>query len=76
MMTGCSRAVMTICESRCVLSCVWEDDAEPWLQFEEYISAALASVKYGDFLAKGESSGVLITPGSGTSLSFSYPLLY
>ncbi|THH14534.1 hypothetical protein EW146_g5804 [Bondarzewia mesenterica] len=34
-------------------------------QFEEYISAALASVKYGDFLAKGEGSGVLITPGSG-----------
>ncbi|KAH9969823.1 transport protein Avl9-domain-containing protein [Russula dissimulans] len=35
------------------------------IKFEEYISAALASVKYGDFLAKGESSGVLITPGSG-----------
>jgi hypothetical protein len=35
------------------------------LKFEEYIYAALASVKYGDFLAKGESSGVLITPGSG-----------
>ncbi|KAI0317619.1 transport protein Avl9-domain-containing protein [Amylostereum chailletii] len=34
-------------------------------KFEEYISAALASVKYGDFLAKGESSGVLITPGAG-----------
>ncbi|KAI0260689.1 transport protein Avl9-domain-containing protein [Gloeopeniophorella convolvens] len=35
------------------------------IKFEEYISAALASVKYGDFLAKGENSGVLITPGSG-----------
>ncbi|KAH8979240.1 transport protein Avl9-domain-containing protein [Lactarius akahatsu] len=35
------------------------------IKFEEYISAALASVKYGDFLAKGDSSGVLITPGSG-----------
>ncbi|KAI0297759.1 transport protein Avl9-domain-containing protein [Russula brevipes] len=35
------------------------------IKFEEYISAALASVKYGDFVAKGESSGVLITPGSG-----------
>ncbi|KAI0059582.1 hypothetical protein BV25DRAFT_1828836 [Artomyces pyxidatus] len=35
------------------------------IKFEEYISAALASVKYGDFLAKGEGSGVLITPGSG-----------
>ncbi|KAH9991246.1 transport protein Avl9-domain-containing protein [Russula vinacea] len=35
------------------------------IKFEEYISAALSSVKYGDFLAKGESSGVLITPGSG-----------
>jgi hypothetical protein len=39
------------------------------VKFEEYISAALASVKYGDFLAKGESSGVLITPGSGLFLS-------
>ncbi|KAN0123591.1 Transport protein Avl9 domain containing protein [Russula decolorans] len=35
------------------------------IKFEEYISAALASVKYGDFLAKGENSGVLITPGTG-----------
>jgi hypothetical protein len=35
------------------------------MKFEEYICAALASVKYGDFLAKGESSGVLITPGTG-----------
>jgi len=35
------------------------------IKFEEYISAALTSVKYGDFLAKGDSSGVLITPGSG-----------
>jgi hypothetical protein len=40
------------------------------MKFEEYISAALSSVKYGDFLAKGESSGVLITPGSGASFSF------
>jgi hypothetical protein len=40
------------------------------LKFEEYIYAALASVKYGDFLAKGENSGVLITPGSGLVLSF------
>jgi hypothetical protein len=35
------------------------------IKFEEYISAALASFKYGDFLAKGDNSGVLITPGSG-----------
>ncbi|KAI0042041.1 hypothetical protein FA95DRAFT_1610516 [Auriscalpium vulgare] len=35
------------------------------VKFEEYISAALSSVKYSEFLAKGEGSGVLITPGSG-----------
>nr|GAT49338.1 predicted protein [Mycena chlorophos] len=29
-------------------------------KFEEYISAALASVKYRDFLAKGQGNGVLI----------------
>jgi hypothetical protein len=40
------------------------------LKFEEYIFAALASVKFGDFLAKGENSGVLITPGSGLAPSF------
>ncbi|KAF9465242.1 transport protein Avl9-domain-containing protein [Collybia nuda] len=34
-------------------------------KFEEYVSAALASVKYRDFVAKGEGSGVLITGGSG-----------
>jgi hypothetical protein len=76
MVAGGSRAVMTICESRCVLSCLWEGGAEAvGMKFEEYISAALASVKYGDFLAKGENSGVLITPGSGVSLSSSYSLL-
>ncbi len=36
-------------------------------QFEEYISAALASVKYRDFVLKGEGSGVLITGGTGQS---------
>lgn len=40
-------------------------------KFEEYISAALASVKYADFMAKGEGSGVLITPGSGRFSSHS-----
>ncbi|KAF8957017.1 transport protein Avl9-domain-containing protein [Flammula alnicola] len=34
-------------------------------KFEEYISAALSSVKYRDFIAKGEHSGVLITGGTG-----------
>lgn len=34
-------------------------------KFEEYISSALASVKYQDFLAKGEGSGVLITGATG-----------
>lgn len=35
------------------------------IQFEEYISAALSSVKYRDFIAKGEGNGVLITGGAG-----------
>jgi len=43
-------------------------------KFEEYIYAALASVKYGDFLLKGENSGVLITPGSGLFSSFARSL--
>ncbi|KAJ7578173.1 transport protein Avl9-domain-containing protein [Mycena floridula] len=34
-------------------------------KFEEYVHAALASVKYRDFVAKGEGSGVLITGGTG-----------
>ncbi|TFK33030.1 transport protein Avl9-domain-containing protein, partial [Crucibulum laeve] len=34
-------------------------------KFEEYVSAALSSVKYRDFMIKGEGSGVLITGGSG-----------
>ncbi|KAF7422495.1 late secretory pathway protein avl9 [Pleurotus ostreatus] len=34
-------------------------------KFEEYISAALSSVRYGDFMAKGEGNGVIITGGIG-----------
>ncbi|KAJ7486222.1 transport protein Avl9-domain-containing protein [Mycena galericulata] len=34
-------------------------------KFEEYISAALASVRYRDFMAKGEGSGVIISGGAG-----------
>ena len=37
-------------------------------KFEEYVSAALASVRYRDFVAKGEVNGVMITGGSGTFL--------
>ncbi|KAJ7256815.1 transport protein Avl9-domain-containing protein [Mycena haematopus] len=33
-------------------------------KFEEYISAALASVRYRDFMAKGEGNGVIISGGS------------
>ncbi|KZS96061.1 hypothetical protein SISNIDRAFT_483460 [Sistotremastrum niveocremeum HHB9708] len=33
-------------------------------KFEEYISSGLAAVKYGAFLAKGDSSGVIISGGS------------
>ncbi|KDQ62693.1 hypothetical protein JAAARDRAFT_66359 [Jaapia argillacea MUCL 33604] len=33
-------------------------------KFEEYISSALAAVKYADFLSKGESNGVIITGAS------------
>ncbi|KAF9054829.1 transport protein Avl9-domain-containing protein [Panaeolus papilionaceus] len=36
-------------------------------KFEEYISAALSTVKYQDFMSKGEQSGVIITGGSGGS---------
>ncbi|KAF8516315.1 transport protein Avl9-domain-containing protein [Hysterangium stoloniferum] len=32
-------------------------------KFEEYISAAMATVKYSGFLAKGESKGILISEG-------------
>lgn len=35
-----------------------------FLQFEEYISAALASVRYREFLAKGKGNNVIIT-GTG-----------
>ncbi|KAG5638741.1 hypothetical protein H0H81_010551 [Sphagnurus paluster] len=38
-------------------------------KFEEYVSAALSTVKYQDFLAKGEGSGVIITGGSGADSS-------
>ncbi|KAJ7617522.1 transport protein Avl9-domain-containing protein, partial [Mycena polygramma] len=34
-------------------------------KFEEYISAALSSVRYRDFMAKGEGNGVIISGGSG-----------
>ncbi|KAL0961458.1 hypothetical protein HGRIS_006403 [Hohenbuehelia grisea] len=34
-------------------------------KFEEYIHAALSSVKYRDFTTKGESNGVIITGGTG-----------
>lgn len=57
--------MMTMCESRCVPTRIWEAMLRSGIKFEEYISAALASFKYGDFLAKGDHSGVLITPGSG-----------
>ncbi|KAH9949772.1 transport protein Avl9-domain-containing protein [Amylocystis lapponica] len=38
-------------------------------KFEEYISGALASVKYAEFVAKGANNGVMITDGSGGSNS-------
>ena len=34
-------------------------------QFDEYISGALSSVKYHDFLAKGQNAGVAIADGAG-----------
>ncbi|EPQ50978.1 hypothetical protein GLOTRDRAFT_141142 [Gloeophyllum trabeum ATCC 11539] len=34
-------------------------------KFEEYISGALSSVKFADFIAKGEGGGVMITGGTG-----------
>lgn len=38
-------------------------------KFEEYITAALASVRYRDFVAKGEGNGVIITGGTGGDAS-------
>ncbi|KAJ6508335.1 transport protein Avl9-domain-containing protein [Mycena sanguinolenta] len=38
-------------------------------KFEEYISAALASVRYRDFMAKGESNGVIISGSGGEATS-------
>ena len=37
-------------------------------QFEEYISAALATIKYTNFIVKGESKGVLISEGYGAAI--------
>ncbi|KAI0072460.1 hypothetical protein K474DRAFT_1667802 [Panus rudis PR-1116 ss-1] len=34
-------------------------------KFDEYISGALSSVKYADFIAKGNGNGVMISDGSG-----------
>lgn len=34
-------------------------------KFEEYISGALSSIKYADFVGKGQQSGVVISDGSG-----------
>ena len=38
-------------------------------QFDEYISGALSSVKYHDFLSKGQNAGVAIADGAGTFAS-------
>ncbi|KAK0202084.1 transport protein Avl9-domain-containing protein [Desarmillaria ectypa] len=38
-------------------------------KFEDYITAALASVRYRDFVAKGEGNGVIITGGTGGDAS-------
>jgi hypothetical protein len=37
------------------------------VKFDEYISAALASIKYADFIAKGEGNGVTISGSGGSS---------
>jgi len=34
-------------------------------KFEEYVCAALAAIRYRDFIAKGEGNGVLISGGTG-----------
>lgn len=62
-----SKAVMTICVLRYANIIVkLVGSSELAVQFDEYISAALSSVKYADFIAKGEASGVLIS-GAGTA---------
>lgn len=34
-------------------------------QFEEYVCAALAAIRYRDFIAKGDGSNALISGGTG-----------
>jgi len=45
--------------------CLNSLDAYIFFQFEEYISAALATVKYRAFIERGDNNGVMITGGSG-----------
>ena len=39
-------------------------------KFEEYVTAALSSVKYTEFLRKGSQSDVMISPGGKSLLSW------
>jgi hypothetical protein len=62
-----SKEATIICERRSVYFYSPFDTHQTSLnQFEEYISAALSSVKYRDFIGKGENGGVIITGGTGT----------
>lgn len=60
---------MTTYGRRCAFHYTWVERVLMFYsQFEEYISAALSSVKYRDFVLKGEGGGVLITGGVGEFL--------
>lgn len=64
---------MTTCVPRLAVCLLVATRQIPYdVQFDEYISAALASVKYADFIAKGEAQGVVISgTGMCTVLVFS-----
>ncbi|VDC01310.1 unnamed protein product [Peniophora sp. CBMAI 1063] len=45
-------------------------------KFEEYIQAALSSVKYGDFLAKGQAGGVIIADAGDANAQIDFNPLW
>ena len=53
----------------CAVYFLYSSDVDLIFQFEEYVSAALSTVKYRAFIEKGDNNGIMITGGSGM-LSF------
>ena len=48
---------------RCLF--LYPSDIDLIFQFEEYVSAALSTVKYRAFIERGDNNGIIITGGSG-----------